>query len=100
MEFQIRQSLNYENEVSTLFDFLLYFCKIWKISCIKKFEKDEVKKYGIICQFINDIEAIAYDFCKSSLIDAHLKQFDNSILVCSLISISIDMYFRIKLSKA
>ena len=29
-EFQIRRSINYEYEHSTLFDFLIFYIKIWK----------------------------------------------------------------------
>jgi len=30
-EMRIRNAINHENEVSTLFDFLLYYVKIWKL---------------------------------------------------------------------
>lgn len=32
-EFDIRKAVGYENETSTLFDFVLLLVKIWKISC-------------------------------------------------------------------
>ena len=30
---QIRKTVNYENEVATVFDFLMFYIKIWKIGC-------------------------------------------------------------------
>ena len=32
-ELDIRQATNYENEVSTLFDFVMLYMKIWKMGC-------------------------------------------------------------------
>lgn len=52
-EYLIRKALNYQNEISTLFDFILYYIKVWGLGCRKQFEKEEVKQYGIITKFIN-----------------------------------------------
>ena len=35
-EHAIRKSINYENEVATMFEFLMFFAKSWKIACNDK----------------------------------------------------------------
>ena len=47
--------------------------------------------------FFGAIEALAYDLSKSMLIDAHSLSFKASISVCALISVSIEIYMRIKI---
>ena len=35
-ELDLRLAIDYENEVSTLFDFVMLYIKIWKMSCQRK----------------------------------------------------------------
>ena len=32
-EFEIRKAVDYSNEVSTLFEFVMFYIKIWKVTC-------------------------------------------------------------------
>jgi hypothetical protein len=32
-EGQIRKAINYENEVSTMFEFIMFYIKSWKVAC-------------------------------------------------------------------
>jgi hypothetical protein len=38
-ELQIRKSIGYENEVSTLFEFVMFFIKTWKVCCQNKMDR-------------------------------------------------------------
>ena len=35
-EHAIRRSINYENEVATMFEFVMFYAKSWKIACEDK----------------------------------------------------------------
>ena len=94
----MRTAIKYETEVSTLFDFVMYYIKIWKISCQDRFREASQPYLDDVYNFFGEIEALAYDLSKSVLIDAHSLQFKGSIIVCSLISVSIELYIRVKLS--
>lgn len=52
-EFDIRKASGYENEVSTIFDFLLFYVKMWKLGC-QKILKDKnlwlTSTYIFICE--------------------------------------------------
>ena len=56
--------------------------------------------FSFIYDFICDIEATAYDFTKSMLIDAEVHEFNNSIAVLSIISVSIDIFLMTEFTKS
>ena len=37
IENKLRKSVNYENESATMFDFILWYVKVWKFSCEHEF---------------------------------------------------------------
>jgi hypothetical protein len=67
----MRTAIKYETEVSTLFDFVMYYIKIWKISCQDRFREASQPYLDDVYNFFGEIEALAYDLSKSVLIDAH-----------------------------
>ena len=71
-EMRIRHCINYENEVSTLFEFLLYYVKIWKLKCQHYFTVNKLKVYEVVYNFICEVEQVAYDLAKSVLIDSEV----------------------------
>lgn len=99
-EMRIRNSVNHENEVSTMFDFLLYYMKIWKQKTQEVLKRDYCSIFPFIYDFICDVEATAYDLTKSLLIDAESHEFNNSITVISIISVSIDLFLMMEFTKS
>jgi len=53
------------------------------------------KFFEDIYNFFGDIEAIAYDFLKSLLIDCDSMRYLPSLVVCSVISTTIEIYFKL-----
>lgn len=99
-EMRIRKAINHENEASTLFDFLLYYIKIWKLKTQYFIQTIGGPLYCFVYDFICDVEANAYDLTKSLLIDAENHEFNNSIIVISIISVSIDILLMTELNKS
>ena len=96
-EFEIRKATNYDNQFSTLFDFLLLYIRIWKAGCQKIISKKS-QWYTSTHKFLCEVELTAYFFVKSLLIDANsVKKFKGSISVAAIISASIELILRIKL---
>ena len=90
-EIQIRKATNYENEVATLFEFLMYFIKVWKVAC----QTQLGKCFEQIYSFMSDIEALVYDFIKSILIDAEALKFKPSLIVVACISASFEVFYLV-----
>lgn len=97
-EIEMRRAIEYQTEVTTLFDYVMYFIKIWKINCQDRLQEQGQPFYEDMYDFFGSIEALAYDFSKSLLIDAHCLSYKASISICALISVSIELYLRIKMS--
>jgi hypothetical protein len=90
--------VDYENEVSTHFEFVLLYIKIWKMGCqrlIRNKEEMFVSTYKFMC----DIESTAYDFTKSIITDAEILKFKPSIVVAAIISTTIEIYLQLKLKE-
>jgi len=97
-EKQIRKSISYENEVTNLFENVLFFSKIWKMVTWSKINPQRRSKFLYI--FLCEIESSVYDLSKSVLIDAELSQFKMSILICALFFAVIEVKIYLKYSKA
>lgn len=94
-EFDIRKAVGYENETSTLFDFVLLLIKMWKISCQNSLGQSKqwlASTYHFMCE----IEQQAYDLTKSTLIDAECHKFKPSLVVAALITAAIEINLNIK----
>lgn len=91
-EYLIRQCINYENEVTYLFDFVMLFMKLWKMSCQQLLMSSQllVTTYKFVC----DVETAVYDFTKSLLIDAECLKYRQSTMVVALISATIEITLR------
>ena len=61
--------IGYQNDVSTLFDFVIVYMKIWKLACVNSIG-GKSKYYESTYKFLCEVESLAYDFTKSVLIDA------------------------------
>ena len=92
-ELDIRKASTYENEVSSLFDYVMLYIKIWKMSCqLKMAEKKNwlISTYRFLC----DIETEVYDISKSVLIDAESMKFKPSIIIAAVVTATIEMYLK------
>ena len=92
-EKEIRKSCKYENEVPTMFDFIMIFLKMWKLGCqeaIKNKSQLYIGTYNFLCS----VEAVCYDYTKSVLIDGNLLKHSPSIIVASLVSGSIEVVLK------
>ena len=105
-ESEVRLTLDYENEAATLFEFLMFYSKIWKTACQFQscnFPQDKYSSatrtaighhFDYTYDFLGEVEALGYDICKSVLIDAELLEFKPSIIVASVLYTSIDLTLR------
>ena len=93
---KIRHFTEWENEVPTLFEFVMLFAKLWKIGCQKSVKKFFVSTHRFLCE----VEAAAYDFCKSAIIDAHVLRIKPSFLVAALFSSSIEIVIKLNKGEA
>lgn len=98
-EHQIRTSLGYINESATMFEFLLFYMKIWKIACHERLQSSFQRSYEFIYDFTGDVESLAYDLTKSVLIDAASLKYKGSLIVAALVNIGIDLQLRISFTQ-
>ena len=91
-EHAIRMSINYENEVATMFEFIMFYAKSWKIACQEKLSLESGNHLEAIYSFLSEVEAAAYDFSKSVLIDADSMRFKPCVLVAGLFSTTIELH--------
>ena len=88
----------YENEVSSLFDYVMLYMKIWKLSVQLRIHNQNhwlVSTYRYMCE----IETAAYDLSKSVLIDAESMKFKPSIIVVALVTAAIEIKFNLFLNE-
>lgn len=76
----------------------MYYIKIWKIACQDYLTQNDEKIYDLVYHFVSEIESAIYDYTKSVLIDAEVSQYRSSIVVCALLSITIDIYLKLECS--
>jgi len=93
-EHAIRWSCDNENEVTTHFDFVMFYLKTWKLACQNKIG-DKDKLYYATYKFLCDVEMVAYDYIKSLLIDVESLRFSPSLSVAAIVSASIEIYLMI-----
>ena len=94
-EYKLRNSIGHENECSTLFDFVMYYIRLLKLECQNQIQEPVLDS---LYEWISVIEGLAYDFSKSLLIDVHSLQFNLSITVASLITVSILIHQKVMFS--
>jgi hypothetical protein len=95
MESDIRNAIVYENEVSTLFDFLMLFSKIWKIDCQKTFVHNQIKPCASTYRFLNDIENMVYDLSKSVLTDITFSKYSLAVVVSALYTVALETQLKL-----
>jgi hypothetical protein len=98
-EHAIRRSINYENEVATMFEFIMFYIKIWKVACQDKLMLTNGYHLEQVYVFLSEIEAATYDFTKSVLIDCDSMRFKPSVIVCGLICLTIKLNYLLNFSK-
>jgi hypothetical protein len=98
MEYSLRKSINLENEVSTSFDFIMYYMKLWKMTTQEHFQSKREPLSENLYDWLSEIEGLAYDLTKSLLIDVRSLKFAQSISVCSLITVSIFLNSKLTLA--
>ena len=97
-ERDIRKAAVYENEVPSLFDFVMLYMKLFKMGCQLKIS-DKKQWYWSTYHLLCEVEQVAYDFVKSVLIDAESLKYKPSILVAAVISVSLEILFKTKLQE-
>lgn len=80
------------NEVSTHFDFVMYYLKTWKLACQNKIAEKKQWYYSTY-KFLCDVEMAVYDYIKSLLIDAESLKYPPSVCVAAIVSASIEIFF-------
>jgi hypothetical protein len=70
----------------------MLFSKLWKMGCQKSINNWHYTTHRFLC----DVEAAAYDFSKSVLIDAHCLKFKPSFIVAALFSASLEITMKLK----
>ena len=86
----MRTMIEYENETAYLFDFTMFYLKVWKVGCQRLLKHKFITTYKFLC----DIETSVYDLTKSLITDAESLKFRGSILVAALITASIEIHFK------
>mmetsp|Transcript_23989 Transcript_23989/g.36838 ORF Transcript_23989/g.36838 Transcript_23989/m.36838 type:complete len:258 (-) Transcript_23989:375-1148(-) len=94
-EHQIRKQVEYQNEVSTLFEYVMFYSKMWKI----RSQQSSSRLYMIVYNFLCEVETAVYDLTKSILIDAELSQYKLSLVVVSLFFSVIQVLIYNKFNK-
>lgn len=100
-ELLLRFASGYENESSTLIDFLFWYMKAWKKLCQQElscFSQNDSQVHREICNALGKIEMIAYDFAKGITLDCELARFKPSVIMAGLLSISIELYIKIDIN--
>ena len=97
----LRQAAEYENEVTTLFDMLMWYMKALKNKCNAEFinikKTDQGHCLDHTYQFFNVVEQISYDFAKGLVIDTENLSFKPSIIMAGVISVAIELYLKVDL---
>lgn len=91
-EKELRDKTEFENEVSTYFDFLLFYIKVWKVTCNEKFAEKGLQCSDDVYDFLCDVESMVYDYSKSITTDVGLSQFSPSLVIASAISASLEVH--------
>ena len=98
-EFQLRKTVDYQNEVATLFDFIMFYSKMWKIKCEDSIRLIKEPLCEDVYNFLTEAESIVYDYSKSVLIDAQLMKYLPSIVVCALITASLEVLIKVNFAE-
>lgn len=98
-EFQLRKTVEYQNEVATMFDFIMFYSKMWKIKCEDSIRSIKEPLCEDVYNFLTEAESIVYDFSKSVLIDAQLMKYLPSIVVCALITASLEVLVKVNFTE-
>jgi hypothetical protein len=90
----------YENEVTTLFDYVMIYLKVWKLACQNKIKDvdhhgvGEAQWYTSTYNFLCLVESLCYDYTKAVLVDCESLKFSSSMIVAALVSASIEVIFN------
>ena len=95
-EREIRHAVNFENEVSTHFEFVLLYIKIWKMGC-QKHIKNKNEMFMSTYKFMCEVESAAYDFTKSLITDPEILTYKPSLVVAAIISVTLEIYLKLKI---
>lgn len=79
-ESEIRKCTKYENEAPTALDFVMFYLRMVRYSVQKQFEC-----LPEVVEFLQDVQVVGYDLCKSLIIDANLLKYKASVLGASTV---------------
>lgn len=102
-EIEFRKVSEYENEVATYFDFVMYYIRLWKLCCHNEMKR-LIPYSCYTClkasyEMLPMVEQICYDLSKSVLIDCELMCFRPSVVICALFTQSIELYLHVHVSQ-
>lgn len=95
MEQAIRSATAYENEVPTLFEYLMLFSKLWKMDCQKALETRNERPCLSTYRFLCDVESMVYDLTKSVIVDTSFAKYSQAAVVTALYTLAIELQLRL-----
>ena len=78
-----------------MFDFIMFYSKIWKIKCEDCLKHIKEPLCEEVYNFLTEAESIVYDYSKSILIDAQLMRYLPSIVICAVITASLEILIKV-----
>lgn len=93
-EAQIQRLTQFENESPSILDFLMFYLRL-----IKHKLQTTINSTEQTSDFLIDVQTIAYDFCKSIIIDASMLKYRPSVLAAVTVYLGFLMNFDINLGK-
>ena len=88
-EADLRKSIGYENEAPTILDFIMLLLRLLKLQV-----QTQMDATDMTIAYIFDVQTIAYDLCKSLVLDANMLKYRPSVLATCLIFAGFQFQFE------
>ena len=82
----IRRACQYENEAPSCLDFIMLYIRLLKVQLQAK-----IHSTNHSCEFLLDVQTIAYDICKSLTLDASLMKYKPNVLASCTIFLGFQL---------
>ena len=89
-ERQIRVACAYENDVPSILDFIGIYMRLLNFQLSEKMCYSDASH-----DFLLDVQSIAYDICKSVILDASLLKYKPSVLAACMIFLGFQLQFEL-----
>lgn len=78
----IRKACVYENEAPCVLDFIMLYGRLLKVQMQEQIVMQKITNFSL--EFILDVQTIAYDICKSVILDASMLKYKPSVLAACM----------------